>query len=421
VTGRVVAGTAGGEVAAGLNTISAITLTTGKMATGYTFTEVPLVSTGGAVFEDTNANGIKDAGEPGIPGVTITLTGISVVNGTITPKTATTGADGTYTFANLVPGNYTIAETQPTGFTDGKDANGTPPAATVTNDRFAGIDLTSVVSSGAFNFGEIRGASLSGFVYADANDDGAKAATGEPGIVGAKVRIVGTDDLGHAVDVSKTTGADGSFLFGSLRPGTYKLIEAQPAGYVDGKETTGTPAGNTATNDQIADIHLASGTTATGYLFGEQARADLRLTQTPVTAFVNPGGTVTMTYTLKNPGTATATAAAVAVKFGGLTFVSASDPTGFDPTTKTWTVGDLAAGGTKTIRLTLRATAAGTFAPSAHATTTAPELSTVHKSSVSTVSVGVSPPPEVTPFRAARGFLRKLTWFLSSSTNAWRR
>jgi len=288
----------------------------------------------------------------------------------------------------------------------------------VTDDKFAGIDLTSVVSSGAFNFGEIKGASLSGFVYVDANNDGSKAAIGEPGIAGVTVRITGTDDHDHPVDQSATTGADGAFLFGSLRPGTYKLVESPPAGYADGKVTSGTPAGNTATNNQITDIHLTSGTTATGYLFGEQARAHLKLTQSPATAFLNPGGTVTITYTLKNTGTATATAATVAVHFGGLKFESASDPTAFNSTTKTWTVGDLAAGEAKTIRLTFRGMAVGTFAPSSHATTTVTELSTAHHSSTSTISVGV-PPTGMTPSRA-RGFLRKLTWFLSSSTNARR-
>jgi hypothetical protein len=418
VNGKVIAGSAGGTVTASTNTIAGITLTDGKSATGYTFAEVPLVSTGGAVYEDTDGNGIKDAGEPGIPGVTVSLTGTSVVDGTITPKTTTTGSDGTFTFTNLTPGSYTITKTPPTGFTTGKNANGTPPAMTVADDKFAGIDLTSAVTSGAFNFGEVKGTSLAGFVYDDANNDGSKAATGEPGIAGVKVRLIGTNEQGHAVDQSTTTGTDGSFLFGSLRPGTYRVVETQPAGYADGKETSGTPPGNTAANDQITDIHLTSGTAATGYLFGEQARAHLKLTQSPATAFLNPGGTVMITYTLKNAGTATATAAAVAVNFGGLNFESASDPTAFNSTTKTWTVGDLAAGETKTIRLTFRGTPVGTFTPSSHATTTVTELTTAHHSSTSTISVGV-PPPDVMR-SSARGFLRKLTWFLSSSTNARR-
>jgi protocatechuate 3,4-dioxygenase beta subunit len=420
-TGKVTAGSAGGTVAAITNTIAGITLTAGKEATGYDFAEVPLVSTGGSVFEDSNGNGIKDTGEPGIAGATLTLTGTSIIDGTITPKTATTGSDGTYTFASLTPGTYTIAETQPTGFTDGKDANGTPAAKTVTNDKFAGIDLTTSPTSGAFNFGEVKGASLGGFVYDDANNDGSKAATGEAGIASVKLRLTGTDDQGHAVDETTTTGTDGSYLFGSLRPGTYRVAETQPAGFADGKETTGTPAGNAATNDQISGIALTSGTAATGFLFGEQARADLKLTQSPGVASINPGGTVTITYTLKNVGTATATAATVAMNFGKLTFVSASVPAEFNATTKTWTTGDLAAGETKTIQLTLRGPVAGTYTPSAHATTTATELSATNNSASSTISAGMPAPPVETPSRSvARGFLARINWFLSSSTNARR-
>jgi hypothetical protein len=419
--GRIKAGNLGGFINNGTpNTISSITLMAGEAGTGYTFAEVPLVSTGGLVYEDVNGNGVREASEPGIPGATLTLTGSAVGGGAITPKTATTGADGSYAFTGLVPGTYAIAETQPTGFTDGKESNGNPPAATVTNDRFAGIDLTSLPTSVAFNFGEVKGASLSGFVYADANNDGAKAATGEPGIAGVKVRVVGTDDLGHAVDQARTTGPDGSYLFGSLRPGTYRVVETQPAGYADGKEASGTPAGSTATNDQVTGVQLASGTTATGYLFGEQPRVDLGLTQSPASATLNPGGMVTMTYTLRNKGTATATAAAVTVNVGGLTFVSASVAGEFNATTKTWAAGELAAGATKTIRLTFRAPAAGMFAASAHATTTATELGTANNNASSTIAVGVAIPDVVTSGPKAHGFLAKLTWFLSSSTNARR-
>lgn len=422
MSGKVTAGNAGGTVAAATNSVSGIALTVGKAATGYNFAEVPATSLGGSVFEDTNANGVKDAGEPGIPNATITLTGSAVGAGAIAPRTATTDANGAYTFTGVAPGTYTLTETQPTGFTDGKDANGFPAAATATNDKFAGINLTTATTGTAFNFGEIKGASLGGFVYSDANNDGAKAAIGEPGIAGAKVRVTGTDDQGKAVDLTTTTGSDGSYLFGSLRPGTYRLLQTQPAGFADGKETTGTPAGNTATNDQITGITLASGTAATGFLFGEQPRADLKLTQTPGTAVINRGGTVTFTYTLRNLGTAPAAGSAVAVNLGGMTFVSASAPGEFNTSTRTWTAGDVANGETKTIRLTLRASGVGTFAPSAQATTTATELVTTNNRSSSVVSAGVAAPSVETPAAPiAKGFLKMPTWFLSSSTNARRR
>ena len=408
-SGKVTAGSAGGTATAASNTVANLVLGASTAATGYNFAEVPLVSTGGTVYEDTNGNGVKDTGEPGIPNVTVTLSGVSVVGGTITPKTATTDASGNYSFTGLTPGTYMLVETQPAGYSDGKDKNGTPAAASVANDRFMGIDLTkSAAASGGFSFGEEKGGTLSGVVFKDLNNDGTQAATGEPGIAGVTVRLTGTDGQGQPVDRTTTTGADGSYTFGNLKAGTYAVQEVQPTGFADGKEKAGSSGGSTTTNDKITGINFAAAAVATGYTFGEQPQADLALTQTPGLATVNPGGTVTITYTLKNKGTATATAAAVTVNFGGLTFVSASSTTAFNATTKTWTVGDLAAGATQTIRLTFRAAVAGTFAPSAHATTTATELSSKNNNSASTITAGVVTPPAPLPGPSMGGFWASL-------------
>jgi hypothetical protein len=233
-----------------------------------------------------------------------------------------------------------------------------------------------------------------------------------------KVRLLGTNDRGSAVDMTATTATDGSYLFRALRPGAYRLVETLPAGYSDGKDTAGSAGGSTTISDQITGVHLTAAMNATGYLFGEHSTANLVLTQTPTSTAIKPGGIVTITYTLKNVGTATATAAAVTLKFGGLTFVSASTPASFNSTTDTWMVGDLAAGATQTIRITYKATTKGTFAPSAHATTTTTELSTKNHGSSSVVAAGVEPPPTTTP-TLTTGFLGRL-WFLSSSTNARR-
>lgn len=410
-SGKVTAGNSGGTATAASNTITGIVLSASATATGYNFAEIPLVNTGGAVFEDTNNNGVKDTGEPGIPNVTVTLTGVSVVTGVIAAKTATTDSSGNYTFTGLTPGTYMITETQPAGYSDGKDQNGTPAAGSTSGDRFMSIDLTkSAAASGGFNFGEIKGGIVSGVVYRDVNNDGTQAATGETGIAGVKVRLTGFDDQGNPVDKTATTGSDGSYSFSNLRPGTYAVRETQPAAFLDGKEKAGTPGGSTTTNDQISGIQLTAGSSATGHLFGEQPRADLTLVQTPGTATINTGGTVTITYMLKNRGSAPATASTVLVNYGGMTFVSASTPSAYNSTTRTWTVGDVAAGETKSIRLTFRATVAGKFGPSAKASTTADELISKNNNSASTISAGVTPAPSQTPApRSMAGWLAKLT------------
>src|SRR4051812_3927911 len=85
--------------------------------------EVPAIfvpsDIGGRVFEDCNLNGVFDAGEEPLSGVTITLSG-SDIFGHATQATVTTGSDGTYSFKNLEPGQYSITETQPADEFNGK-------------------------------------------------------------------------------------------------------------------------------------------------------------------------------------------------------------------------------------------------------------------------------------------------------------
>src|SRR6201999_3503844 len=118
-----------------------------------------------------------------------------------------------------------------------------------------------------YDFGELKPSSVGGFVYVDANDNGIKD-TAEVGISGATVTLTGFSDLGSATNITTTSAVDGSYTFSNLRPGTYTVTETQPAGYLDGKDSLGS-AGGTAANDVFTGIHPLSGTTGTGYDFGE--------------------------------------------------------------------------------------------------------------------------------------------------------
>src|SRR5439155_1300307 len=116
------------------------------------------------------------------------------------------------------------------------------------------------------NFGELLPGSLAGFVYADTNNDGIKQA-GESGIGGATVTLTGTNDVG-SVNVSTTTDSNGTYSFGSLRPGTYVLTETQPSAYLDGKDTIGTPGGTTG-NDVFSHIATRVRSNGANNNFGE--------------------------------------------------------------------------------------------------------------------------------------------------------
>ena len=76
---------------------------------------------GDFVWLDNNKDGIQDAGEPGVPGVTVTL--YSASGSTPNPATDSqigytiTDGNGKYLFTNLQPGNYYAVFTVPPGYT----------------------------------------------------------------------------------------------------------------------------------------------------------------------------------------------------------------------------------------------------------------------------------------------------------------
>jgi hypothetical protein len=107
----------------------------------------------GFAYVDGNNNGVKDAGEVGIPGVTITLTGTPTGGSAIT-LTAMTADDGSYSFTGLTGGKYEITETQPATMFDGIDVVGTQ-GGTLANDKITGIVLDAAEEGTGNNFGEL--------------------------------------------------------------------------------------------------------------------------------------------------------------------------------------------------------------------------------------------------------------------------
>ena len=279
------AGGTGSDESNGDTKITGITLTPSTpKVTEYLFAE----KTGGLsgyVYHDKNGNGARDtAGDPGIAGVTVTLTGTTEQGESVT-RTVTTDANGHYNFAGLLNGTYTVKETQPENWLDGQTSKGLVAGSECTacvnstSNEIASITFTADKAYTEFNFGEVKGTSISGTVYHDVNEDG--HLNPNEGLGGVTVTLTGKDDQGNPVTKTTTTGPDGKYSFPDLRPSDsngYTITEAQPADIGDfpsngGQPGTvnGKPGGGSTQPNVITGVVLKSGESGEDYNFRDKA------------------------------------------------------------------------------------------------------------------------------------------------------
>lgn len=174
-----------------------------------------------------------------------TASGTGNINNTVTMPP---GSTITYTVVGTVDTNATgqltntASITAPTGTTD----------PTPNNNAATDVDTIDELL-----------AQLSGFVYIDLDDDGVKDAN-EAGIPNVQVIL---QQNGTQVN-STTTDSSGAYRFQNLQPGTYDVLETQPTGFADGRDTAAGGQGTVAANDRF-NVTLARGDNATNLNFGE--------------------------------------------------------------------------------------------------------------------------------------------------------
>ena len=222
----------------------------------------------GSVYVDFSAatpantnNGIRDAGEAGIAGVTVTLTGTDAAGGAVN-RTATTDANGDYSFDDLLAagaGGYTVTEgaipPAAGSFNDGKTtaggAGGTATAVDTLPSAISNIALGAGVQTTNYLFGELPRAGITGTVYIDRNrNDTMDALPTDGRIAGVTLTLrQGTSCSAGTVLGTTTTGADGSYSFSGIAGGgTYTICETQPTGYANGTVNPGTNGASSAAN-----------------------------------------------------------------------------------------------------------------------------------------------------------------------------
>jgi SdrD B-like domain/Domain of unknown function (DUF4214) len=269
IDGRDTIGTPGGLVA--VNQFNNINLQPGFDGINNNFGEIMLGQIGGTVYYDGSAggfnNGIQDAGEQGIAGVTVRLTGTDV-NGNAVNLGTMTDSSGNYQFAGLAPGTYSVTDVQPGAYMPGKNTPGSIGGSPITGG-FGGISLAAGASGTQYNFGELLPSTVSGFVYVDTGrgyNNGIKESD-EQGLSGVTITLAGINDQG-TVNMQQITDNTGFYSFTGLRPGTYTITETHPAGYVDGKDTIGASGGVTG-QDVFSNVKLAPNFNDPNNNFGE--------------------------------------------------------------------------------------------------------------------------------------------------------
>jgi hypothetical protein len=201
---------------------------------------LPSASIGNFVWVDNNANGIQDPLEPGLSGVTVNLYVDNNNDGFpdgVPVATTTTNGTGFYSFTGLLPGNYIVGFVPPSGGYTASPAN-QGSNDNVDSDNIGGFTTTINLSPGendnSIDAGFFIPATIGNFVWNDINQNGLQ--DGEPGISGVLVSLYADADNNGIPDSAtpistQLTGANGSYSFGGLTPGTYIVGFQTPPNY----------------------------------------------------------------------------------------------------------------------------------------------------------------------------------------------
>jgi uncharacterized repeat protein (TIGR01451 family) len=240
--------------------------TTNRIAVSVVETDIPdqhflnrpiPMTLGGAVFNDHNSNALRGPGENGLAGINVRLID-TATNQEV--GTATTAADGRYSFPGLWPGNYLIRLNPPASH----PASGGTPVA-LDNDQIndnnglqpggPGTEISSPIIAMQVNtesildgdtdpntnltvdVGLFTGITLGNLVWTDTNNNGIRNGF-EAGIANLQLQLFspGSDNAvggeGDAADTlvaTTTTNSSGLYSFRVFQPGNYYVRIQPPA------------------------------------------------------------------------------------------------------------------------------------------------------------------------------------------------
>ncbi len=215
------------------------------------------VKIGDLVFEDQNGDGVQDAGDTPLAGVTVKLLDGS---GNVV-QTTTTAPDGSYLFSGVRPGTYQVEFVKPPGFTfttkdvpgnDARDSDADLVTGKTPLKTYISGDVDLEIDAGLW-----RPVTIGDKAWLDINGNGIQDGGAEVGLAGVTVRLY--DATTGALLGTQVTDASGNYLFTGLKPGSFREEWTAPSGYV----FTTPDQGTDATDSDVLAANLATGSTAT--------------------------------------------------------------------------------------------------------------------------------------------------------------
>ena len=183
----------------------------------------------GFVFDDSNANGVMDAGEIPLSGAKLAAFG--AMGTTVEAESA---ADGSFSIGGLHPDAYTVSIELPKGYIFSHDLTVDELVLERTGKQTLDCPWTALVNREDKMIGAVKPASVAGEIWMDENRDGLQGEN-EWILEGLELLLINeADDSLVTTVISNENG----FLFENVRPGSYTVRFALPE--------QSTPAGDAA-------------------------------------------------------------------------------------------------------------------------------------------------------------------------------
>jgi len=207
---------------------------------------------GDRVWNDVDADGIQDVGEPGLSNVTVQLYN----NDNVLIGTTTTDTNGEYYFNGIVSDDYYVRFTPPPGYVLSDQNVGADDTVDSDPDPITGETALTKIDNGeidpTWDAGMYQAASIGDKVWFDADNDGIQDAS-ENGLPGVVVELYQSDGTFVGTEI---TGGGGYYSFTGLRQGDYYVKFLPLSGYTFNPQNVGS-------DDADSDANPSTGQTAT--------------------------------------------------------------------------------------------------------------------------------------------------------------